>query len=237
MDWFETINIAGEKLTNQELKNAIYSGSWVSAAKKYFSKPKCVVQQQFGDYLKGTAERQEFLETAISWIAAREDKTIEQYMSDHQKDESASELYQYFQEVFAWVKRIFSNHSKERVKLMKGQEWGIWYNKYKDKPFNAEELERKIIDLIDNDEVQKKSGIYHYLLSGQEKHLNLRAFSDKDKQKMYQKQNGVCPHCQQKFELSQMDADHIVPWSQGGKTILENGQMLCKPCNQTKSNK
>ena len=237
LDWFETINIAGEKLTNQELKNAIYSGSWVSAAKKYFSKPKCVVQQQFGDYLKGTAERQEFLETAISWIAAREDKTIEQYMSDHQKDESASELYQYFQEVFAWVKRIFSNHSKERVKLMKGQEWGIWYNKYKDKPFNAEELERKIIDLIDDDEVQKKSGIYHYLLSGQEKHLNLRAFSDKDKQKMYQKQNGVCPHCQQKFELSQMDADHIVPWSQGGKTILENGQMLCKPCNQTKSNK
>ena len=236
MHW-QTINIAGEKLTEQELRNAIYSGSWVSAAKKYFSKRNCVVQQQFGDYLKGTAERQEFLETAISWIAAREDKTIEQYMSDHQKDESASELYQYFQEVFAWVKRIFSNHSKERVKLMKGQEWGIWYNKYKDKPFNAEELERKIIDLIDNDEVQKKSGIYHYLLSGQEKHLNLRAFSDKDKQKMYQKQNGVCPHCQQKFELSQMDADHIVPWSQGGKTILENGQMLCKPCNQTKSNK
>ena len=187
--------------------------------------------------MKGTAERQEFLETAISWIAACEKQTIEQYMSNHQKDESASELHQYIQEVFAWVKRIFSNHSKERVKLMKGQEWGIWYNQYKETTFNAEELERKILKLIDDDEVQKTSGIYPYLLSGKEKYLNLRAFSEKDKQKMYQKQNGVCPHCQQHFELSQMDADHIVPWSQGGKTTLENGQMLCKSCNQTKSNK
>jgi len=37
LEWFKTINIAGEKLTDQELRNAVYSGSWVSDAKRYFS--------------------------------------------------------------------------------------------------------------------------------------------------------------------------------------------------------
>ena len=34
LEWFRTINIAGEKLTEQELRNAVYSGSWVTDAKR-----------------------------------------------------------------------------------------------------------------------------------------------------------------------------------------------------------
>lgn len=235
--WFKTINIAGETLTEQELRNAVYSGSWITDAKRYFSKTGCVVYQQFGDYLNGTAIRQDYLETAIKWIASQEKQSIEKYMSEHQQDENASPLYQYIQEVFAWVQRTFSNQDKSRKKLMKGQDWGVFYNQFKDQSFNASDLEKRIIELIDDEEVNNQKGIYPYLLTGQEKYLNLRAFSDKDRQKMFQRQDGICPHCQKEFKLDQMDADHIIPWSKGGKTTLDNGQLLCRACNQRKSNK
>ena len=237
LDWFKTINIAGKPLTNQELRNAVYTGTWIADAKRYFSKTNCAAHNLYGDFLTGTAIRQEYLETAIDWIADRDGMMIEQYMSKHQHDEDASELWQYFQEVFGWVTRIFSNHASERKKLMKGQPWGFFYNEYKDNQYNAKQLEERIIELIDDEEVKANKGIYQYLLSGQQKHLSLRAFSEKDKQKMYQTQGGVCPRCDNKFELSQMNADHIIPWVKGGQTILSNGQMLCRPCNATKSDK
>ncbi len=237
LKWFETINIAGEQLTPQELRNAVYSGSWVTDAKRYFSKNHCVAQQAYGDLLSGSANRQEYLETAIKWIAHKNNRTIELYMAEHQHDENASELWQYFQEVFAWVKRIFSNQDKARLKLMKGQEWGIFYNQFKDKTLNAAELEKQIQTLILDDDVGNKKGIYPYLLTEQEKYLSLRAFSEKEKQQMYALQQGICNVCKEKFELDQMEADHITPWSMGGKTEISNGQMLCKSCNRRKSNK
>lgn len=237
LDWFKTINIAGKPLTNQELRNAVYTGPWITDAKRYFSKTNCAASNMYSDYLTGAAIRQEYLETAIDWIANRDGVSIEEYMSKHQHDEDASDLWQYFQEVFAWVTRIFSNTAKERQKLMRGQPWGVYYNEYRDKQYNAKQLEERIIKLIADDEVEANKGIYLYLLSENKKYLNLRAFSDKDKQTMYQRQNGDCPRCDKNFELSQMDADHIRPWSDGGTTTLSNGQMLCRRCNHEKSNK
>lgn len=236
LDWFKTINIAGEKLTDQELRNAVYSGSWVSDAKRYFSKTGCVASQIGSDYLNGSAIRQDYLEIAIEWIAksdmSKYKGSIESYMAVHQHDVNALALWQYFQAVITWVKAIFPIMRK---KLMQGQDWGVWYNKYKDEMLDPKQLESRIIELIDDDEVENKKGIYPYLLTGQEKYLNLRAFTPKDIQKMYQSQNGICPICKEHFELAQMDADHIIPWSKGGKTNLANGQMLCRPCNMQKS--
>lgn len=236
LEWFKTINIAGEKLTEQELRNAVYSGSWVSDAKRFFSKTGCVASQMGSDYLNGTAIRQDYLEKAIEWIAKSDMNkykgSIESYMAVHQHDVNALALWQYFQSVITWVKATFPN---QRKKLMQGQDWGVWYNKYKDEMLDSKQLESRIVELIDDDEVENKKGIYPYLLTGQEKYLNLRAFTPKDIQKMYQTQNGICPMCKEHFELAQMDADHIVPWSKGGKTNLANGQMLCRPCNMQKS--
>lgn len=236
LEWFKTINIAGEKLTEQELRNAVYSGSWVSDAKRFFSKTGCVASQLGSDYLNGTAIRQDYLEKAIEWITkANMDKykgSIETYMAEHQHDVNALALWQYFQAVITWVKATFPN---QRKKLMQGQDWGVWYNKYKDEMLDSKYLESRIVELIDDEEVENKKGIYPYLLTGQEKYLNLRAFTPKDIQKMYQTQNGICPMCKEYFELAQMDADHIIPWSKGGKTNLANGQMLCRPCNMQKS--
>ncbi len=236
LDWFKTINIAGEKLTEQELRNAVYAGSWVTDAKKYFSKNQCVAYQVGKDYLNGSPIRQDYLETAIAWLANVEvdDKSIEKYMAIHQHEPNAGALWRYFQNVIAWVEATFQN---KRTKLMKGQDWGLLYNRFKDELYDAAKLETEIAALIADDEVENKKGIYPYVLTRDEKYLNIRTFSDSLKQKVFEKQGGVCPHCQQKFELAEMEGDHITPWCEGGKTVEENCQMLCKSCNRKKSNK
>lgn len=230
LEWFKTINIAGEKLTDQELRNAVYSGSWVSDAKRYFSKNGCPAYGLAANYMLGTAIRQEYLETAIRWIAAKDLHNIEYYMATHQNDANAAELWLYFQSVINWVRLIFPKYRKE----MKGVDWGILYNKYGAEPFDAAELEYSVAELMLDEDVTNKKGIYTYLLTHDERSLSIRAFSDKQKREAYERQGGICQHCHEHFELEQMEADHITPWCEGGATIAENCQMLCRNCNRIK---
>lgn len=235
LDWFKIINIAGEKLTDQELRNAIYTGPWLSDAKRWFSKTGAPAVQEGRERLvTGSTIRQEILETALGWISRGK---VEDYMSQHQHDKDAQDLWQYWQSVFDWVKRVFPNQGGARSKLMKGLPWGDFYNDHKDDKLNAANLEQRIAELIEDDEVDCKKGIYEYLLTSNEKTLSLRAFDEKTKVKMYEKQKGICPVCKKHHDIGAMEADHIVPWSQGGKTVPENCQMLCKMDNRTKSGK
>lgn len=228
LDWFRTINIAGEKLTDQELRNAVYSGSWTTDVKRYFSKTQCAAWQLASEYMKGSPIRQDYLETAISWI---NNGAIDEYMAKHQHDENANELWEYFQTVIGWVKTTFPKVRKE----MEGLPWGLLYNSHKDDNLDPKALEDQLSILMGDEEIKKKSGIYEYLLTGNEKHLNIRTFSSTQKSTMYQQQNGICPYCKNFFEVKQMHGDHIKPWSKGGKTELPNGQMLCGECNRRKS--
>ncbi len=230
LEWFKTINIAGEKLTEQELRNAVYSGTWVSDAKRYFSKNGCAAYGIGSDYLNGSPIRQDYLETAIKWIS---EGNIEAYMSKHQHDPNAIALWMYFQSVITWVSATFT----KKRKYMKGVDWGSLYNAYKDEIFDAAKIEAEVAALIADDDVTKKSGIYPFILTRKEKYLSIRAFSDSMKQKVYEKQHGVCIECGEKFELNEMEADHITPWHEGGKTNEENCQMLCKEDNRRKSGK
>ena len=230
LEWFRTINIAGEKLTDQELRNAVYSGPWVSDAKRYFSKNGCVASQIGNDYLNGSAIRQEYFETAIDWISEGE---IENYMATHQHDPNASALWLYFQSVITWVTTTFT----KKRKFMKGVEWGVLYNKYKDLVFDTKAIEEETAKLIADDDVTKKSGIYPYILTRDERYLSIRAFTDTMKQKVYERQDGICAKCEIEFDISEMEADHITPWRDGGKTVEENCQMLCRDCNRRKSGK
>lgn len=230
LEWFRTINIAGEKLTDQELRNAVYSGSWVSDAKRYFSKNGCAAYGIGSNYLTGSPIRQDYLETAIEWI---EDGSIEDYMSKHQHDPNALALWTYFQAVMTWVKGTFPKYRKE----MKGIDWGSLYNKYKDVVYDTAKLETEVAALMTDEDVTKKSGIYPYVLTGEEKHLNIRQFSDNQKREAYERQAGICVKCGEHFELNQMEADHATPWHEGGKTSAENCQMLCKDDNRRKSGK
>ncbi|MCR5833166.1 MAG: HNH endonuclease [Selenomonadaceae bacterium] len=236
LDWFKIINIAGEKLTTQEARNAIYSCAWLADAKNYFSKPNCAAKIQYGNYLSGKAIRQEYLETALKWIADRDNlSSVEDYMDACKKNNTpnAKELWNYIEEVFAWVRKIFPTYN---AKLMKGLDWGIFYNKYSAQEYDTAKFEKKIRRLILDDDVTNKRGIYLYLLSGEERHLNVRAFSEQMKQSAYERQRGICAACKKHFELNEMEGDHIKPWSVGGKTSADNCQMLCRDCNRRKSN-
>ena len=230
LEWFKRINIAGKALSNQELRNAVYAGSWVSDAKRYFSRRNCVAHRIGGDYLAGPSDRQKYLETVIKWIS---DGNIEDYMAQHQHDTDAEELWKYFQNVISWVKATFTRYRS----AMKGVDWGKLYNEYKDVPLNPRNIEAQTTQLIHDDDVQKQKGIYAYILTGDEKHLGIRAFTAGMRQRVYERQDGKCAICGEYFDIGDMEADHIVPWSEGGKTIESNCQMLCKPCHKAKSAK
>ncbi len=230
LEWFKTINIAGEKLTDQELRNAVYHGLWVSDAKRYFSKSSCAAYGLGGDYLTGTPIRQDFLETTIKWISR--DK-IEPYMAKQQHEPTANELWLYFLSVINWVKAVFPNYRKE----MKGIQWGFLYNDYKDGRFDTKKIEKQVTELMQDNDVTNKKGIYEYVLTGNERHLNIRVFDDNQKREAYERQKGICVKCNKHFELSGMEADHIKPWHEGGKTSADNCQMLCQDDNRRKSGK
>ena len=228
LDWFRIINIAGEKLTDQELRNAVYTGPWLADAKLKFSKTGCAAYHLARNYVNGTPIRQDFLETALKWISGGQ---IEQYMSVHQHDPNANELWTYFRNVIEWVQLTFPTYRRE----MKGQNWGNLYDRYHDKVYDTGKLEEEIQTLLMDDDVTSKRGVYPYVLTRDERTLSLRAFTESQKRATYERQKGICPKCGEHFELGGMEADHITPWSIGGKTTPENCQMLCKDCNRRKS--
>ncbi|MFJ4225511.1 HNH endonuclease family protein [Microbacterium sp. NPDC089695] len=230
LEWFRTINIAGEELTQQELRNAVYAGSWVSEAKKIFSKNGCPAYGLGSKYMKGSPIRQDYLETVIKWF---NDGDIEGYMAVHQHDPNANELWLYFQAVVAWVNSTFPHYRA----LMKGLPWGALYNQYKGKSWDSAKLEEQIAALIQDDDVTNNKGAYAYVLSGHEKHLNIRAFSPSERLAAYERQQGICPVCGEHFELNEMEADHITPWRDGGPTSAANCQMLCIEDNRRKGAK
>lgn len=228
LDWFRVINIAGEKLTDQELRNAIYTGPWLAAAKTWFSKTGAPAAAIGNKLLNGTPIRQDYLETALNWLSGGK---IEAYMAAHQHDQNANELWTYFQNVINWVNLTFPNYRKE----MKGVAWGPLYNRFKDEAFDTTQLEAEVTRLMQDEDVTRKPGIYDYVLSGNERALSIRAFTDNMKREAYERQKGVCPACSKAFGIGEMEADHITPWSKGGKTIAANCQMLCKTDNRIKS--
>lgn len=235
LEWFKIINIAGEQLTNQELRNAVYAGSWITDAKHYFSSSTSVTNNdEFKKYLKGSPIRQEYLETALTWAASKDGETIEEYMAKNQHLPTAINLWNYFRSVTDWIKAIFPQYRKE----MKGLPWGIYYNvNHERDDLDPVTLEDKVKALMEDEDVTRKSGIYEYVLDGQERVLSIRAFDMRDRRTVYEAQSGNCALCGQHCEFDEMQADHIVPWSKGGKTVASNCQMLCRDCNLKKSNK
>ena len=239
LDWFRTVNIAGVVLTDQELRNAVYTGPWLTHAKSIFSKTNGPAYGLAGKYVTGSPIRQQLLEKALKW---RSDGEIEQYMSDHQHDQNANELWTYFQNVIWWVQGTFTTYRGE----MKSVEWGPLYDQFNDGKFDTAALESRTTELMRDPDVTKRSGIYVYLLTGDERSLSIRAFDDREKRAAYERQDGRCAsgtRCrtpgnddgQRVFDIDEMQGDHITPWSKGGKTVAENCQMLCLPCNRDKS--
>lgn len=234
LEWFKTINIAGERLTDQELRNAVYAGSWLTHAKKYFSKTGCPAVKIGEKLVSGSSIRQEFLETALKWICMEKGMDdVKDYMSAHMDDEEATELWEYYRNVIDWVNTTFTKYRKE----MKGVDWGELYHNFHTQRYDAQKIEQEVDRLYQDDDVDNNKGIYYYVLTRQERYLHIRAFDNRTKRIVFERQQGRCPCCGKTFKIEEMEADHIVPWSKGGHTVIENCQMLCSDCNKKKSNK
>lgn len=237
LDWFRIINIAGAVLFDQELRNAVYVGPFVSDARRYFSKIGCPAYKIGSDYMTGNVEEQKYLETILKWTARKDgikdDKPIDKYMAIHQFEPNANKLWAYYMQIITWVKSTFPHYRKE----MKGLDWGAMYDEFGDNIYDIDALEKQIHDLMEDDEIKKKSGIYRYVLSGDLRDLSFRTFDQKQKREAYERQGGVCVHCGKHFELEEMEGDHITPWCEGGRTVIENCQMLCIDCNRRKGAK
>lgn len=239
LDWFEVVNIAGEKLSDQELRNSVYTGEWLSDAKRHFSKRKCAAKMLADKYITGDPNRQELLEKALKGICEYQGiKEITEYMARHKSDADADELWQYFQDVIRWAEKIFPKYYAD----MKGLDWCHFYNVYHSRAYNSAVMDAEVKRLHEDDDVQKNRGIYEFLLCRETdpfagRLLNLRAFEKRDKMAAYSRQNGIYPVCGEHFEYEEMEGDHIKPWSKGGQTIPENCQMLCKSCNSRKTDK
>lgn len=249
--WYKTINIAGLALNKQEIANAIYSGAFVTAAKKVFSNSTNSKLHVWKNFVKGDVKRQEIFRTALEWLVkSSADKDVEDYMSRHRENEDISELENYFDSVIAWAQKIFPQVHDE----MCGLEWGRLYETYHENFYDVEKISAEVEKLFADEAVEKKSGIYEYLLSNHEltKLLHVRFFDKNIKKTVYNKQTSLakkkgvsnCPMCalgrgpnaKRIWDLKEMDADHVTAWSKGGETSAENCQMLCKSHNRSKGN-
>lgn len=247
-EWFKTINIAGVPLNEQELLNAVYSGPFVTLAKAEFSNSQNANVQMWSAYISGNVNRQDYLATALDWVSHGH---IGDYMSQHRYDDNINELKTYFTSVIDWASSVFADVTNE----MRGLEWGRLYEQYHQNAYNPVDVSTKLHQLYADPSVTNRKGICEYILGGcaDTKLLNIRIFSDVDKQAAYEQQTqaaqqqGVsnCPLCAigndnnhtRIWKLSEMDADHVTAWSRGGSTSLDNCQMLCKTHNRAKGNR
>lgn len=237
LEWFKTINIAGKALNEQEINNAIYAGPFVSDAKRHFSKSNCGAYRLGKDLVNGIAIRQDYLKKALEWMADHETReghrqTPVGYMAVHQHDPNANNLWSYFQQVLNWA---ITNFDMRRFKkIMKGLDWALYYDRYSKKTLNTSEMAQQISVLMRDSEIQRQNGIIPFVLTGDERHLDLRTFPDDIKMAVWEQQKHICPHCGREFDFEFMEGDHITPWREGGRTVVENCQMLCRECNRRK---
>lgn len=237
LEWFKNINIAGKPLNEQEIRNAVYAGPFVSDAKRYFSKTNCAAYRLGKDLVNGSPIRQDFFKKALEWMADHETRkgkpqSAVGYMSVHQHDLNAMPIWTYFQTVLRWAMDTFN--MKKFKKIMKGLDWACFYDEYHEKALDIRAIEIQISELMGDDEIQKPQGIIPYVLTGSERYLDLRVFSDKIKLAVWEKQNHKCAICGKELDYEFMEGDHIIPWCDGGRTTIENCQMLCRNCNRTK---
>lgn len=249
-DWFQTINIVGVPLNEQELLNAVYSGQFVNLCREEFSNSQNSNIQKWECYISGNVKRQDFLHTALEWVSKG---NVSEYMAKHRTDDNINEIKKYFNSVIDWLNSTF----KTVDSTMCGLDWGRIYETYHKESYDINKLDERIKQLLEDWQVTDKKGIYEFVLSGEtmenRKFLNIRIFDKSTIKSVYSKQtneaikNGIsnCPMCaaaggsnkNRIYKENEMDADHATAWSKGGATDISNCVMLCKTHNRSKGNR
>lgn len=247
-DWFRTINISGVPLTQQEILNAVYSGTFVTLAREEFSNSNNSLVQKWNTYISGDIKRQAYLECALDWVSKG---TIDSYMSKHRHDTDIAELKSYFTKVIDWTSSVFTDVESE----MRGLEWGRLYETYHKQTYDSAKVSEQVHKLLSDFVVKDRRGVFEYILgdSTDTRLLNVRMFDEPTKKVVYAKQTASakaksksnCPLCsighdankEKVWRIDEMDADHVAAWSKGGTTTAKNCQMLCKTHNRAKGNR
>lgn len=247
-DWFRTINISGVPLTPQEIRNAVYSGPFVTKAREEFSNSNNSLVQKWSAYISGDLKRQEYLERALEWTSHGQ---IDAYMSQHRHDDNIDELKGCFNRVIEWISSVFIDVEPE----MKGLEWGRLYETYHTHQYDAADVSAIVRRLLGDYEVKDRRGVFEYILGDERdvKLLNIRVFDEPTKKAVYAEQThkaeesgtSNCSYCaighdankSKIWTYNDMDADHVTAWSKGGSTEKENCEMLCKSHNRAKGNR
>ncbi|MCL4242762.1 MAG: HNH endonuclease [Dehalococcoidia bacterium] len=246
--WFQTINIAGVPLNAQELLNAIYSGPFVTLAKAEFSNSQNANIQKWSAYIKGSANRQDFLKRALEWVSKGD---VGRYMSDHRTKGDINELKNYFNGVIDWASGVFRDVEREMQEL----EWGRLYEQYHSNSYDPANVAAQVKQLYGDPYVRNHRGVFEYILGGLQdsKLLDVRVFDEATKKSVYAKQTTAaeanktsnCPLCAvgpaasngKMWKFVEMDADHVSAWSKGGESSAGNCQMLCVTHNRAKGNR
>ncbi len=247
-EWFKIINIGGIRLNEQEKLNAIYSGPFVTAARREFSNKEDTRVQKWEHYVAGSVNRQEFLETALRWVSHDH---IKEYMQEHRRDTDINEMRLYFRDVIAWIEQTFDDVYPK----MCGLDWGRLYERFHTTPYDHAAVAAAVRKLYDDPCVRDTKNVFEYVLGGCQdtRLLNVRVFDDNVKGRVYRRQTAAakalhesnCPLCacghdanrEKIWALNEMDADHVQAWSAGGVTDESNCQMLCKTHNRAKGNR
>ena len=247
-EWFRTINIAGVPLNDQEINNAVYSGPFVTLAKEEFSNSQNANIQKWSAYIRGSANRQDFMERALEWVSKG---NIVDYMSRHRYETNITELKNYFNSVIDWASSVFEDVESE----MCGLEWGRLYQTYHKTPYSPKKVSEEVRTLYADPYLKNRRGVFEYILGGSTdtKLLDIRIFDEATKKSTYSKQTkeatkketSNCPLCalgnntnkNKIYTIKEMDADHVTAWSKGGSTDAKNCEMLCKTHNRAKGNK
>lgn len=277
LEWFKIINQPNHSLTNQEIRNATYTGPFIEDAKKYFSYSKANEKDnkttiENGDILKNERStyyyerfclgcdpnRQEVLEFALDLISYRDyidsdfvtsDERINEYLRIHRYDENANELVSYYKKVYDWITDVFYHNDNNFLKKYKAstyqavrhQPWAEIYHKYHNIDLTEEDKIRitdrcKFWVSLGASWYNKASGIFEWVLRGEKVEemsmLYPRCFREGEKRHMYELQGGIDPITEKYFDYCEAECHHIVPWKNGGLTVLDNLIILPKTTHE-----
>ncbi|WP_406614588.1 HNH endonuclease family protein [Mycoplasma corogypsi] len=246
---FYRINALGVPLNNYEIINGLVNNTFLKELNQY-AKDNKVLKVIYGEVNSRGKYQYEILKYLFNKNEPTELAKIIESQAHFIPDE-LNKIYNFINDFFIKQKKAIL-FTKQLLELTKEHKW---YNlklillphkiiiNETIKKFHDENKKIKFTDK------EKKTFIYE-LISAYQNNLELdtkRLFSKEDKAKLFNQEKFIsqndatlevakCKLCEHEFLLEDLEVDHIKAWSKGGRTELNNAQLLCKSCNIKKSN-
>ncbi|GMO34906.1 MAG: hypothetical protein Ta2B_15240 [Termitinemataceae bacterium] len=238
---FYRINTLGVPLSDFEVLNGLYSGEYLRGITSFVKQDKETIRV-FGSNSRGKVQY-DLLKLIVRFFEP--DCGVSDYV-EKQQNKTFVDDQKKIKPFINFVREIFNDYANKDILFYLARRYlknkSIWINK-KDEINNVVKLYIKSdYYKLTKNKTQDYEKIILATIDGQTVDTK-RAFSQEDKEELLQasqkNDEGLfqCNGCQQHYDKSLLEVDHIVPWSLGGRTDLTNAQLLCRNCNRRKSNK